>query len=183
MPFRFRKILTLILFVLILTQCSDKNSGEYVQEGLEYLNHEQYDSARESFLKAIEKDAKNPEGYYGLGGIYNYQKNFKKAEQAFKSVLKIDPIHKNAWYSLVFTYELMGKKEEAEESYKKYRRLKGKMDSLMSQEKHWDLSLLLSLFLSGRVLADLQKNIESDIQDPTMLNATIKNIQISWFEQ
>ena len=78
MTFRFRKILTLILFVLILIQCSDKNSGEYVQEGLEYLNHEQYDSARKSFLKAIENDTKNPEAYYGLGGIYNYQKNFKK---------------------------------------------------------------------------------------------------------
>ena len=29
-----------------------------------------------------------------------------------------------------------GRKDEAEESYKKYRRLKGKMDSLMSQEKN-----------------------------------------------
>ena len=134
MALPFHKILTLILFVLILTQCSDKNSEEYVQEGLEHLNHEQYDSALESFLKAIEKDSNNPEGYYGLGGIYNYQKKFQKAEQAFKSVLKIDPTHHNAWYSLGFTYELMGKKEEAEESYKKYRRLKGKMDSLMNQE-------------------------------------------------
>ena len=133
---RRHKILILILFILILTQCSDKNSGEYVQEGLEHLKHEQYDSARKSFLKAIEKDANNPEGYYGLGGIYNYQKKFEKAEQAFKSVLKIDPTHHNAWYSLGFTYELMGKKEEAEESYKKYRRLKGKMDSLMNQENH-----------------------------------------------
>ncbi|MZG53794.1 MAG: tetratricopeptide repeat protein [Nitrospinae bacterium] len=136
MTVRFHKILTLILFVLILTQCSDKNSGEYVKEGLEHLNHEQYDLARESFLKAIEKDANNPEGYYGLGGIYNYQKKLEKAEQAFKSVLRIDPTHHNAWYSLGFTYELMGKKEKSEESYQKYRRLKGKMDSLMNQENH-----------------------------------------------
>ena len=132
----FHKILTLILFVMILTQCSDKNSGEYVQEGLEHLNHEQYDSARKSFLKAIEKDTNNAEGYYGLGGIYNFQKKYKEAEQAFKSVLKIDPTHHNAWYSLGYTYELMGKKDEAEESFKKYRRLKGEIDSLMSQEKH-----------------------------------------------
>ncbi len=136
MAHRFHKILSLILLVLILTQCSDKNSGEYVQEGLDHLNHEQYDSARKSFLKAIEIDATNADGYYGLGGIYNYQKKFKEAEQAFKSVLKIDPTHHNAWYSLGYTYELMGKKEEAEESYKKYRRLKGEIDSLMGQEKH-----------------------------------------------
>ena len=132
----FRKILTLILFSLILIQCSEKNSEEYVQEGLEYLKHEQYDSARKSFLKAIEKDANNPEGYYSLGGIYNYQKKLKKAELAFKSVLKIDPTHHNAWYSLGFTYELMGQKEKAEESYKKHHRLKEKMDSFVSQEKH-----------------------------------------------
>ena len=132
----FHKILTLILCVLILTQCSEKNSREYVKEGLEHLNNEQYDSARKSFLNAIEKDANNAEGYYGLGGIYNYKKNFEEAERAFKAVLKIDPTHHNAWYSLGFTYELMGKKDETEESYKKYRRLKGEIDSLINQEKH-----------------------------------------------
>ena len=132
----FHKILTLTLCVLILTQCSEKNSKEYVKEGLEHLNKEQYEAARKSFLKAIEKDANNAEGYYGLGGIYNYEKNFEEAERAFKAVLKIDPTHHNAWYSLGFTYELMGKKNDAEESYKKYRRLKGKIDSLINQEKH-----------------------------------------------
>jgi tetratricopeptide (TPR) repeat protein len=132
----FYKFLALILLVMILNQCSDKKSDEYVQEGLEYLNKELYDSAQEAFLKAIEKDANNVDGYYSLGGIYNYQKKFKDAEQAFKSVLKIDPTNHNAWYSLGYTYELMGNKDEAEESYKKYRRLKGKMDSLMNQEKH-----------------------------------------------
>ncbi|MDC1122090.1 tetratricopeptide repeat protein [Nitrospinaceae bacterium] len=131
----FYKFLALILLGMILTQCSDKNSGEYVKEGLEHLNHEQYDSAKKFFLKAIEKDANNADGYYSLGGIYNYQKKFEDAEQAFKSVLKIDPTHQNAWYSLGYTYELMGKKYEAEESYKKYRRLKGEMDSIMGQKK------------------------------------------------
>jgi tetratricopeptide (TPR) repeat protein len=130
------KILSLLLLVMILTQCSDKNSGEYVQEGLELLKHEEYDSAQKAFLKAIEKDANNADGYYSLGGIYNYQKKFNDAEQAFKSVLKIDPTHHNAWYSLGYTYELMGKKDEAEANYKKYRRLKGKIDSLMDPKKH-----------------------------------------------
>ena len=131
----FYKFLALILLGMILTQCNDKNSGEYVKEGLEHLNHEQYDSAKKLFLKAIEKDVNNADGYYSLGGIYNYQKNFEDAEQAFKSVLKIDPTHHNAWYSLGYTYELMGKKDEAEESYKKFRRLKGEMESIMGQKK------------------------------------------------
>ena len=32
----FPKFLALILLGMILTQCSDKNSGEYVKEGLEH---------------------------------------------------------------------------------------------------------------------------------------------------
>ena len=127
--------MALALLVFILTQCSNKSSDEYVQEGLNYLGKEKYDSARTSFLKAVEKDINNVKGYYGLGGIYNYQKKYQEAEKAFQTVLKIDPTHQNAWYSLGYTYELMGRKDEAEESYKKYRRLKGKMDSLMSQEQ------------------------------------------------
>ena len=136
MAHRFLKILALTILVLILTQCSDKKSDEYLQHGLDYLAKEHSDSARTSFIKAVEKDINNAKGYYGLGGIYNYQKKYQDAEKAFKTVLKIDPTHQNAWYSLGYTYELMGRKNEAEESYKKYRRLKGKMDSLMSQEKH-----------------------------------------------
>ena len=132
----FPKLFALILLGMILTQCSDQKSSEYVQEGLEHLKHEEYDSAKKSFLKAIEKDANNANGYYNLGGIYNYQKQFNEAALAFKSVLKIDPTHHNAWYSLGYTYELIGKKEESEASYEKYRRLKEKMDSLVGQKKN-----------------------------------------------
>ena len=89
MAHRFLKILVLTILVLILTQCSDKKSDEYVQEGLDYLGKEQYDSARTSFLKAVEKDINNAKGYYGLGGIYNYQKKYQEAEKAFKKY-KID---------------------------------------------------------------------------------------------
>ena len=159
----FYKFLALILLGMILTQCSDKNSGEYVKEGLEHWNHQQYDSAKKLFLKAIEKDVNNADGYYGLGGIYNYQKKFKDAEQAFKSVLKIDPTHHNAWYSLGYTYELIGNKEESEASYKKYRRLKGKMDSLVDQKKNWNSSFSSFLYLSGWVHAHLPKSIENDM--------------------
>jgi tetratricopeptide (TPR) repeat protein len=132
----FPKFLALIFLGMILAQCSDKKSSEYIQEGLEHLKHEEYDYAKKSFLKAIEKEENNANGYYNLGGIYNYQKNFNEAEQAFKSVLKIDPTHHNAWYSLGYTYELIGKKEESEASYEKYRRLKGKMDSLVDHKKN-----------------------------------------------
>lgn len=125
-----------ILFTgLILTQCGEKTSAQYVQEGIDYSNAGQYVDAGESFLKAIEKDPKNLEGYYGMGGIYNLEKKYDDAEKAFKSALQLDPTHYNSWYSLGYTYELMGNKEDAEKSFAKYRRLKGQMDSILNKEK------------------------------------------------
>jgi Tfp pilus assembly protein PilF len=130
------KFAALILTGLILTQCGEKKTAQYyVQEGIEYSNQGHYDKAGESFLKAVEEDPKNIEGHYGLGGIYNLEKKFNDAEKAFKSAIQLDPTHYNAWYSLGYTYELMGKKEDSEKSYEKYRRLKGKMDSIMNKEK------------------------------------------------
>ncbi|MBT5550765.1 MAG: tetratricopeptide repeat protein [Nitrospina sp.] len=129
------KVFALLLLGLILTQCSNMSSADYVQEGIEHSRQGQYSSAKQSFIMAIEKDAKNIDGHYGLGGIYNLEKNYEDAEKSFQSAIQLDPTHINTWYSLGYTYELMGKKEEAEKSFEKYRRLKGKMDSIMSKEK------------------------------------------------
>ena len=120
---------------MILTQCEGKNSAEYVQEGIENSRQGQYSNAKESFLSAIKQDPKNIDGYYGLGGIYNLEKKYEEAEKAFKTAIQLDPTHINSWYSLGYTYELMGKKEDSENSYEKYRRLKGKLDSIMGKEK------------------------------------------------
>ena len=120
---------------MILTQCGNLSSAEYVQEGIEYSKQGHYGEAKESFLKAVEKDPQNIDGHYGLGGIYNLEKKYSDAEKSFKTVIQLDPTHVNTWYSLGYTYELMGKKEEAENSFEKYRRLKKKMDSIMSKEK------------------------------------------------
>lgn len=131
------KCFAIILTGLILTQCGEKTSAQYVEEGIEYSRQGRYDSARESFLKAVEKDPKNIDAHYGLGGIYNLEKKYEDAEKAFKSAIQLDPTHYDVWYSLGYTYELMGKKEDAENSYEKYRRLKGKMGSIMNKKKPW----------------------------------------------
>jgi Tfp pilus assembly protein PilF len=131
----FLKCFALLLAGMILTQCESKNSAQYVQEGIEHSKQGQYSKAKESFLNAVEKDPKNIDGHYGLGGIYNLEKKYADAEKAFKSAIQLDPTHFNAWYSLGYTYELMGKKEEAENSFEKYRSLKKKMDSIMGKEE------------------------------------------------
>ncbi|MBT3924138.1 MAG: tetratricopeptide repeat protein [Nitrospina sp.] len=132
---RLLKFFALLLASMILTQCTDLSSAEYVQEGIEHSKQGQYNSAKTSFLKAIEKNPKNIDGHYGLGGIYNLEKKYLEAEKAFKSAIQLDPTHVNTWYSLGYTYELMGKEEEAKKSFEKYHRLKKKMDSILNKEK------------------------------------------------
>ena len=129
------KCLSLFIMGLILNQCGDMSSEDYVAEGLGYTKQERYSDAKESFKKAVEKDPENLDAYYGLGGIYNFEKKYDAAEKAFKSALQIDPTHINSWYSLGYTYELMDKKEDSEKSFEKYRRLKGQMDSITNKEK------------------------------------------------
>ena len=132
-----QKCLAIVIIGLIFTQCGKKKSSQaYVQEGIKYSNQGHYDKAKESFLKAVEEDPKNLAGHYGLGGIYNLEKQYIAAEKAFKSTIQLDPTHYNAWYSLGYTYELMGKTKDSELSYTKHRRLKEKMDSIMNKEKH-----------------------------------------------
>ncbi|VAX31802.1 hypothetical protein MNBD_NITROSPINAE05-813 [hydrothermal vent metagenome] len=133
---RFLKLFFPLLLVLTLANCGDaeNKNTDYVKQGIEYTNQQEYDKAVESFLKAIEKNPKNPEGYYGLGGMYNYKKMFPEAEQTFKTAIRLDPTHFNAHYSLGFTYELMGKKDESEKEYQRYKDLKKKFDVLSEED-------------------------------------------------
>lgn len=133
---RFLKLLFLLLLPVIISSCgeAENKNTDHVKQGIEYTNQQKYDKAVESFLKAIEKNPKNPEGYYGLGGMYNYKKMYPDAEQAFKTAISLDPTHFNAHYSLGYTYELMGNKDASEKNYQRYRDLKKKFDALVKKE-------------------------------------------------
>jgi len=133
---RFLKLIFLLLLPFFIAYCGDaeNKTADPYKQGIEYTNQQKYDKAVESFLKAIEQSPKNPEGYYGLGGIYNYKKMYPDAEQAFKTAITLDPTHYNAHYSLGYTYELMGRKEESEKEYHRYRDLKKKFDALAKED-------------------------------------------------
>lgn len=133
---RFLKPVFLLLLLFTLSNCgeAENKNADHVKQGIEYTNQQKYDKAVESFLKAIEKNPKNPEGYYGLGGMYNYKKMFPEAEKAFKTAIRLDPTHFNAHYSLGFTYELMGKQDEADKEYQRHRDLKKKFDALTEED-------------------------------------------------
>jgi tetratricopeptide (TPR) repeat protein len=125
---------TLLLFLLILPQCADKSSSDYVKEGYQYIEQQEYQKAENAFLNAIEKDPGNADGFYGLGGIHNNNKKYDKAIEALKKVLTLDPTHYNAYYSLGYSHEQMGNKKEAEKNYQTFKRLKKKMEKILNED-------------------------------------------------
>ena len=123
----------MVLTILMLVQCSSKNSDELVKEGIELSKKGSYDKASDAFLKATELNPKNPDAFYGLGGIYNYQNKHAEAAQTFKIVIKLDPTHFNARYSLGFTYEKLGKPELAKIEFERYRSLKKRFETMTAK--------------------------------------------------
>ena len=77
----------------------------------------------------------NPEAFYGLGGIYNYQNKYEEAALAFRNVIKLDPTHFNARYSLGFTYEKLGKPEQAKKEFERYKNLKKRFANMIKKEQ------------------------------------------------
>ncbi|MFQ5673650.1 MAG: tetratricopeptide repeat protein [Nitrospinales bacterium] len=124
--------------LLILPQCVEKTSNDYVQEGIANSRDGNYAQAMESFLMAIEADKKNPQAYVGLGGIYNQKKMYDRAVEVFNTALRIDPTYVDAYYSLGYSYEMMGDMEQAEKRYRKYRSLKKRLDDLVNRGERED---------------------------------------------
>ena len=132
---RLRSLFWIACLLLILPQCSDKKSPDYVKEGFQFIEEQNFQRAETSFKQALSKNSKSAEAHYGLGGIYNAQARYPEAEEAFKSALRNDPTHIDAHYSLGYTYEQMGKDDLAQKHFKIYDRLKAKYAELMNKGK------------------------------------------------
>ena len=119
----------------ILSQCEEKTSQQYVKVGLELMRDGDFPGSMEAFLHAIEKDNKNAQAYYGLGGIYNVRKAYDQAVEVFQTAVKLDPTFMDAYYSLGYSFEMLGNKDEAKKNYDRYHSLKGKFDKLLEKER------------------------------------------------
>ena len=131
---RFKAFAFLAATCLILVQCTQKTSVQYVQEGLEYLKKARYDDALFAYQNAAQANSKNPDAYYGMGGVYNQKEQYDLAEKAFLKTLQYDPTYVDAYFSLGYTYEMSGKKEEAQKYYEKYRSLGKKLNRLLEKK-------------------------------------------------
>lgn len=88
-----------------------------LQEGQFVLEQKKWEEAEKKFLAAVKLDAKNEEGYFGLGNVYFAQKHLPEAKETFNFLLKICPDNQSAVIKLAEISEEEGKKEEAIEYY------------------------------------------------------------------
>jgi len=61
-----------------------------------YLEHSQWDYARDQFRKAIQRDWGNADSHYGAALVYVSEGRYPEAQQALRNALNINPSHQGA---------------------------------------------------------------------------------------
>jgi hypothetical protein len=106
--------------------------------GLGYFQRGYYDSAKISFLQALEHDINKEQGkentfasvHFMLGETFTRLKDFENAAVAFRKVTTLRPEMAIGWYKLATTVNKLRNTEEASNAYQKYQSLLGAEQSL-----------------------------------------------------
>jgi len=119
------------------TKKDEEKIKELLGQAEELFKNEKYLEAEQKYIKVIGLDAKNVEGYKGLGQIYAEQKNYDQAKETLEFALKLNENDAE-------TYSRLGgiasQKENLEEAKKYY--LKSIALSGQSAATHVDLGLV-----------------------------------------
>ncbi len=100
----------LVALVVSLAACPNKSRNESVKksnEGMKAYGQKQFETAIESFLKAVDLWKDNHAAWYGLTGAYLGKKDYVKASDAMQNAVTIAP--EQAMYQMVYGYTLYEK--------------------------------------------------------------------------
>ncbi len=89
------------------------------QQGLQYLNQEEYDKAIQAFHLALERDPQHVRSYLSLGDVYSIQEEFLVAETYYEKVLQFDPRSIPAINALATMHWRRGNQRDALTLYRK----------------------------------------------------------------
>ena len=77
---------------------------KYYNNGIKYVQNEDYESASKAFQKALEYDPEFVDAYYNLGSIYEYFGDYETALYAYTQVVNIEPRDYEARYKIASIY-------------------------------------------------------------------------------
>lgn len=95
-----KKLSTILIILLCLCitcsqsfaySTSSKQAIIYFNNGVKLLNNQQYDQAKDAFIRASESDPNLVETYYNLASIYLMQKKIDDAYQAYSDIVRLEP--------------------------------------------------------------------------------------------
>lgn len=110
----------LLAAMLLACGCSGISSRGLNAKGVREFNQAQFEQAIDDFQKAIDRDPKNPDGYYNLARTYHRlgtlqgsETYLKQAEQLYNQCLDRDENHRDSYRALAVLLAEQGRQEEA----------------------------------------------------------------------
>jgi len=142
-----KKLLMFLILVLVIGGCSDKSSqGEtenLFEEAVRLAEEYKLEEAREKFIELSELDPNSPEGYYGLGLIYEKQFLLYDALEVYMTIKNTRPTFAPALEGCWRLYNYFDFDEEALQ-------LAGTYNNLLPEQPEPKV-MLAKVFINGSV--------------------------------
>ena len=86
-PIKGRKVVSQAVEPTQLPQ--PETAREYIQRGMSFYARKRYEESEADFKMAIEADANNEDGFYGLGMVYKARGELEKSTNSFNEVIRL----------------------------------------------------------------------------------------------
>ena len=150
---------------------------EIFNKAVKLRSNKHYEEAEEMFLKLIEIDPLDKDGYYNLAVIQKKLQNYSASEENFLKAVSLDPKDKQAFFGLGLCFYAQKKYNEAEKSY-----LNAIMLDKYYQEVYYNLAILLieigrvedaeKLYLKATRIEKLESNTSSNKEKAIRLSSS-----------
>lgn len=92
-----------------LFKSDEEKIKEYIQDGLNYANKNEFEKAIKEFEKALKIDSKNQEALFNLGFVYSDMGDSANAYEIFKKLINLNPNYIEAFNQLGLVFAKQGK--------------------------------------------------------------------------
>lgn len=116
---RHNKILSIIIFILLIHVAGAQTSGDWYNIGEAFSYSGEYNKASEAYDKAIDIDPNNAFAWNSKGFALNKLGENRRALEAYDKAIDIDPNFEYAWYNKGVSLIELGEYNRAIEAYER----------------------------------------------------------------